>query len=473
MRVLGRTRISRSTEESTSIDRQRELIQNWADTHDHTIVGWAEDIDVSGSVDPFYTPELGPWLTPEKQGEWDILCSWKMDRLARRTVPLHKLFGWVQDHEKVLVCISDNIDLSTWVGRLVASVIAGVAEGELESIRERSAASQRKLREVGRYGGGRLPYGYRPAPLDSGGWTLEHDPEQAKVIRRMVELALDGESGYGIAAELNSAGVKSPAGTTWSRETVNRVLRSRTIMGWTTHQGYTVRDSTGAPVLKGPPIIELPVFSELQQALDKRKTTPSKSRTLNPLLGIAKCADCGKNLYYRQKNVNRGKGNYRYFHCSNECGPYMNGEVLIQQTHDWFIENLGDLERLEKIVRYPVDHSDRILEIEEAIEELAKMLGSIGSSTAIQAMSAQLESLDAELQELEAEHSADGTVEWIPTGETYGTGWDQLDMEQRRELIQRSGMVVNARCGIPGTRGKPGTVEAHFILPPDIQERLA
>ena len=61
MRVLGRIRLSRMTEESTSAARQREIIEMRAKSNDHEIVGWAEDIDVSGSVDPFDTPQLGPW----------------------------------------------------------------------------------------------------------------------------------------------------------------------------------------------------------------------------------------------------------------------------------------------------------------------------------------------------------------------------------------------------------------------------
>ena len=53
MRVLGRVRLSRFDTGSTSVERQRELVEQWAAANDHTIVGWAEDIDLSGSVDPF------------------------------------------------------------------------------------------------------------------------------------------------------------------------------------------------------------------------------------------------------------------------------------------------------------------------------------------------------------------------------------------------------------------------------------
>ncbi|MDT5107867.1 MAG: site-specific recombinase [Mycobacterium sp.] len=57
MPVLGRLRLSRSIDESTSLQRQREMITQWVDTNGHTIASWAEDSDVNGSLDPFDTPD--------------------------------------------------------------------------------------------------------------------------------------------------------------------------------------------------------------------------------------------------------------------------------------------------------------------------------------------------------------------------------------------------------------------------------
>ena len=88
--------LSRSTRESTSIERQREIIQQWAGSNNHTVVGWASDIDVSGSLDPFDTPELGKWLS-DRAPEWDIVAAWKLDRLGRNAIQLNKLFGWCKE----------------------------------------------------------------------------------------------------------------------------------------------------------------------------------------------------------------------------------------------------------------------------------------------------------------------------------------------------------------------------------------
>ncbi len=158
MRVLGRLRLSRSTDESTSISRQRQIIEQWAEGHGHTLAGWAEDIDVSGSIDPFETRQLGQWLN-NRAPDFDVICAWKLDRLGRNAIQLNKLFGWCLDHDKTVVSCSESIDLSTPVGRLIANVIAFLAEGELESIRERTRASRTNLRELGRWPGGKPPYG--------------------------------------------------------------------------------------------------------------------------------------------------------------------------------------------------------------------------------------------------------------------------------------------------------------------------
>ena len=44
-RVLGRVRLSHDTDESTSVVRQREDLERWAQAHGYEIVGWAQDVD--------------------------------------------------------------------------------------------------------------------------------------------------------------------------------------------------------------------------------------------------------------------------------------------------------------------------------------------------------------------------------------------------------------------------------------------
>jgi site-specific DNA recombinase len=247
MRVLGRLRLSRSTEESTSNARQREMITQWAAVNDHTVIGWAEDTDVSGSLDPFDSPQLGDWLG-NRAPEFDVIACWKLDRLSRNAIKLNHLFGWCLEHDKTVVSCSESIDLSKPVGRLIANVIGFLAEGELEAIRDRQRGSKAKLRELGRWSGGKVPYGYTAVPLDGGGWSLEVDKDAAAVIRRIVDEFLDGRPLAHIAKGLNADGIPPSevyrgrsSGESWHVSSIRNKLRSKSLLGYVHHQGETVR----------------------------------------------------------------------------------------------------------------------------------------------------------------------------------------------------------------------------------------
>ncbi|WP_234809610.1 recombinase family protein [Mycolicibacterium tusciae] len=124
--------------------------------------------------------------------------------MSRSAIHVNKLFAWCLEHDKTVVSCSEGIDITTPVGRLIANVIAFLAEGELEAIRARVAASKRKLREVGRWGGGKPPYGYMAVPSEDGkGYRLAVDPLASTVVRRIVDDVLDGGSITRIARKLN------------------------------------------------------------------------------------------------------------------------------------------------------------------------------------------------------------------------------------------------------------------------------
>lgn len=490
LRVLGRTRLSRASDESTSIERQKEIIESWADTHEHKIVGWADDIGVSGSVDPFETPGLGPWLTDEQSAEWDVLCSWKLDRLARRTVPLHRLIGWTQDNEKTLVCVADNIDLGSWVGRLIASVIAGVAEGELEAIRERNTASHKKLRSVGRWTGGRPPYGYRAVPSETGvGMVLGVDPETSPVVAEIVEAVLDGRAPTAIAEELTDRGVPTPAdrheldrgrgskGRAWTSVGVFGILRSQALLGRTVHNGKVLRDENGAPVLQAPGLVDSETFGKLQDALDAREGYKGP-RHRSPLNKVAVCWTCGKPLYLRKNKKYKSDPSkpdeyYLLYHCKDKCHPQCNGDELVERVYDTFVDMLGDTEMVEKRVTRAVDNAARMAEIEGAIAELAERMDSMSSSAGVKRIGDRIQALDGELARLESEHSAEAKVEWVGTGTTYGAVWEAADADGKRELMIQAGIVVRARPDRIGTSARRGTVEIDFCVPEDLRERLS
>lgn len=476
MRVLARTRISRDKQESTSIERQRELIENWARDNGHEIVAWAEDLDVSGSLSPFDTPGLGPYLTEPGCYEWDILVAWKLDRLARNSINLHKLFAWTIENDKTLVCISDNIDLSTWVGRMVASVIAGVAEGELEAIKERVSASKEKMRQTGRYGGGRPAYGYKPEKQGSE-WRLVPDPEEQVYVQRIFKEILEGKSYWSIAKSFNEEGIPTvmqkrfgKGKGKWRGQIIKQIAQNRAYLGWTMHKDKPVLDPQGKPVLMAEPTVDADTFYKAQEIINQRHYKVSGNKT-SPLLGVLECWECGANLHVKRQKYSNGKEHHAYL-CKNGCNEFfLNGPNVQNLVYDLFQQELGEHEIQEKVYTPGHDSAQELQEANDAYEELVAYIPQAPNEKARKLLFEQLSTISERIKTLE-ETPSETTEHWVSTGQTYKEKWDSLDTEGRRLLMVKAGIRVRARQLNRGSRHNPGIIESEFIIPQDLKERL-
>jgi DNA invertase Pin-like site-specific DNA recombinase len=430
MRVLGRIRLSRLTEESTSAARQREIIEQWAAANDHEVIGWAEDIDVSGSVDPFEAPALKEWWA--REAEWDILCAWKLDRIGRRAIPLNKVFGWMLDNDKTLVCVSDNIDLSTWVGRLVANVIAGVAEGELEAIRERTKASRKKLLEDGRWPGGTVPYGFTPVPVEGGGWKLGHNPSEVAVIRRIVDQICDGSS---VAAVAEEHGMLP--------QSVWNMVTAKYLLGHATYDGHTVRDRAGQPVLNAEPVLNEDEWNRLQVAVSVRKVHQTRTSGVSVMHGVAFCPVCDHQLYSRRYKATARHGEYHYYYCPNKHGRNIPAAKVEKLVFDTFIEEFGNDPVRERVYVPAEDHQIELERAESAYKELTALVGTTTSDRARSLLMEQLGALDLELQRLEATPSRQAGWKYEETGSTFKSVWLNATPEAKRKMIIDKGITAH------------------------------
>lgn len=98
-----------------------------------------------------------PALTALQQaifhGEVDTVVVWKLDRLSRKTHEgINLLADWCDKGVRV-ISVTQQIDLRGSVGRLIASVLFGLAEIEREYLRERQAAGIVVAKSQGVYTG--------------------------------------------------------------------------------------------------------------------------------------------------------------------------------------------------------------------------------------------------------------------------------------------------------------------------------
>ena len=120
-------------------DSQRAEIKRWLRGNDikAASVEWFEDKESGTSLD---RPAFNRMQEAIFAGELKTVVVWKLDRISRRQFEgLSVLADWCDRGVRV-VSVTQMIDLRGAVGRMVASVLFGVAEIELEYRRERQAA---------------------------------------------------------------------------------------------------------------------------------------------------------------------------------------------------------------------------------------------------------------------------------------------------------------------------------------------
>jgi len=484
VRALGRLRLSVATDESTSIERQREIIKNWADANGHTMIGWAEDVDVSGAVDPFETPQLGDWLK-NRAPEFDIIVAWKLDRITRSAIKLNNLISWCDEHDKIMLTTDNGLNTGSREGRLIAGIVGFLAEGELEAMRERQKSSRQKLRELARWPGGRPPYGYRAAPNPNGpGKVLEIDPEAHTVVQRIVQQVIDGVPLVRIVRDLNRDGVLPPRDyyrvqqgrqdtlTSWGTGPLRFLLSSPSLVGQAHLRGVVQRDEQGRPVQLAEPLVTEEQRMLIQAELERTRGVSRERAEPAALSGIALCWFCGGVLHMTTlvKKLRDGKRRYRYYRCPKGCGPMLPADDLEQLAEDNFLDLLGAVE-VRKRVWVPGDDVEaRKRSAVMGLETLLESAGRVSSPTVAAALQKRIVALSGYIAELESTPAQSGRWEHRPTGEFYRDVWERSsDPISRRELLKNAGVTI--RIGVSGReRGTGGAW--HIDLHTDLTELL-
>lgn len=126
-------------------------------------------------------------------GEVSTVVVWRLDRLGRTAKGLTALFARLQEKRVNLVSLKDGLDLSTAAGRLMAHVLASVAQYETEIRAERIIAGQAAARDAGKvWGGGKA------------GRRVRLSQEKEKAIRQL------SKEGKGISEISRVVGLSRP-----------------------------------------------------------------------------------------------------------------------------------------------------------------------------------------------------------------------------------------------------------------------
>ena len=139
-----------SSPKGQKTDSQRAELEAWLKRHRHKGVQWFEDKE-SGSN--FQREAFQKLQAAIFAGKMNTVVVWKLDRLARNLKEgVNVLADWCQRGVRV-IAVTQQIDLSGPVGNLIASLLFGIAEIELQHAKERQAIGISLARKRGVYTG--------------------------------------------------------------------------------------------------------------------------------------------------------------------------------------------------------------------------------------------------------------------------------------------------------------------------------
>jgi putative DNA-invertase from lambdoid prophage Rac len=200
MRVFGYSRVSTSeqADEGVSLAAQAQQIAGYA-----MMKGWQVDEHfvergVSGSMPLADRPEGQRLLAAIGKG--DVVVSAKLDRAFRSAADALAVLEELKDQGVGLHLIDLGGDVTgNGVSKMVFTILAAVAEGERDRIRERIRDAKRHLTAQRIFSGGSRPFGY-DIVQDGETRRMVPNPAEMKVIERMQAMRKDGATYRAIGA---------------------------------------------------------------------------------------------------------------------------------------------------------------------------------------------------------------------------------------------------------------------------------
>jgi site-specific DNA recombinase len=363
-------RISKSTEESTSLETQQREAQRLVKMR-----GWVcskNDIYIDdGESASKETGQPAFKHLMNNLDKYDRVVTYKIDRFSRRLSNLANALDEMKKRGVALITVQDGVDTSTAQGRTFAEIFGAVAAAEARTTSERVKIAQMTLATQGRWKGGTPPYGWTPAKHSSGvGLRLVLVPEEARVLRLAIAQIIAGKGLGQTAKYLNqnkelagrnggSSVKKTPrrTGIPWTAQALKQTLRNKVLLGYLVYGQKVWRNKDTQEILVAhEPLVTLKEYEQIQMCLDAGANTRKWTNKPNmpTLLGsIAFCGRCGGKLQGTGATERHKSANYRCrtrYQLNQDClGVTARGILLDAFVAEAVLAKLSDKKYLKSM----------------------------------------------------------------------------------------------------------------------------
>lgn len=319
---LRKSRMEEGMNTEEVLSRHRQALGEYAQRHGIHVVETYYEVVSGESL--YARPEMLRLLEDVEAGKYDAVLVIDLDRLSRgRMKDQGIILDAFRESDTKIITPEKTYDLNDEVDDELAEFKTFMARREYKIITKRLRRGLQQSIQNGCYVAN-APYGYRNVTVDKKP-TLEIYEPEAKFVRMIFDLYLQGYGCVAIARQITLLGSRPHRSDSWNRSSVAHILRNPTFTGkvvWNqkTHikkgtKGnpkhitiYNPRDKWIITDGLHPAIIDQETYDKAQKILAGRYQPAKYDGTIrSPLVGLIRCAKCGIHMQRFYANEQQGK----------------------------------------------------------------------------------------------------------------------------------------------------------------------
>ncbi|WP_374789112.1 recombinase family protein [Clostridium perfringens] len=440
-----------STEEQSdngySIDEQERLLEEWCKKMGYVIYKCYSDRGISGK-NIKDRPALKELLSDAKAGKFDMVISWKINRVSRKLEDVLKIVNLLEKNNITFKSYSEPFETDTPAGRMQFQMMALIGEFERGTIAQNVKMGMIAKAKSGNWCGGRV-LGYDLVPNNSpeeekkGKNKLEINEKEAEIVRFIFNEYSKGKGYKAITNKMNKLGYKTKKGNNFSVGSIRDILTNPVYIGeirynvrqnWSEKRRRNINPNPIRVKGKHEAIIDRELWDKVQLILESKKGKPSRIYDGEyPLTGILRCPKCGAGMVISRTTNTLADGTKKRiaYYC---CGNWKNkgtsvcnsNTIRVDKANEYVFKKIEELVSNEAMIKAVVKNINK--ERKDKVKPAKRLLSDIDK---------ELEKLDKRKRKIFEAYEDD-----ILTKEEFQTRKDELN-EKIRTLEEEKKPLLN------------------------------
>ncbi|EGT3619533.1 recombinase family protein [Clostridium perfringens] len=394
--IYCRVSTEEQSENGYSVDEQERLLEEWCKKMGYVIYKCYSDRGISGK-NIKDRPALKELLSDAKAGKFDMVISWKINRISRKLEDVLKIVNLLEKNNITFKSYSEPFETDTPAGRMQFQMMALIGEFERGTIAQNVKMGMIAKAKSGNWCGGRV-LGYDLVPNNSpeeekkGKNKLEINEKEAEIVRFIFNEYSKGKGYKAITNKMNKLGYKTKKGNNFSVGSIRDILTNPVYIGeirynvrqnWSEKRRRNINPNPIRVKGKHEAIIDRELWDKVQLILESKKGKPSRIYDGEyPLTGILRCPKCGAGMVISRTTNTLADGTKKRiaYYC---CGNWKNkgtsvcnsNTIRVDKANEHVFKKIEELVSNEAMIKAVVKNINK--ERKDKVKPAKRLLGDI------------------------------------------------------------------------------------------------